>query len=187
MSKFEDHLWQEFVREHGHDLAQMCRSAARPTLRPRVVAASGLGLAGVGVALALVLGAATAAPAFAVTRNHDGTVTVEILRSAGVAGANAELRQLGVRAEVMSKAPAACQTYAFEQVAPTTGGHQIANAHWTIDPRTIPAGRRLVLTPASEGNSGNSGSGGQVYNCPDNFPYRPSSPASGDSGNGGSS
>jgi hypothetical protein len=182
MSKFEDHLWREFVREHGHDLAQVRRAAARPSLRPRVVAAGGLGLAGAGVGLALALGATTAAPAFAVTRNHDGTVTVDILRSSGVAGANAKLHQLGVRAEVMSKAPADCQVYAFAQVA-ATSSHQIANVHWTIDPRTIPAARTLVLTPASEGNSGNSGNRGQVSSCPNNVMYQPARPVSGNSGN----
>ena len=29
MSKFEDHLWREFVHEHGDDLAQLSRPATR--------------------------------------------------------------------------------------------------------------------------------------------------------------
>ena len=159
MTKFEDHLWREFVREHGHDLAQVRRAAARPSLRPRVVAAGGLGLAGAGVGLVLALGATTAAPAFAVARNHDGTVTVDILRSSGVAGANAKLRQLGIRAEVMSTPPAACSP-----AQPAVPFHQITNVRWTINPRTIPAARTLVLTPASKGNSGYSGDSGSGGN-----------------------
>ena len=127
MTKFEDHLWREFVREHGHDLAQVRRAAARPSLRPRVVAAGGLGLAGAGVGLALALGATTAAPAFAVARNHDGTVTVDILRSSGVAGANAKLHQLGIRAEVMSTPPAACSPCATR--GPVPSDHQRSLDH----------------------------------------------------------
>ena len=35
MSKFEDHLWRELVREHGDDLAQLNRPTARHALTPR--------------------------------------------------------------------------------------------------------------------------------------------------------
>ncbi len=57
-SKFEDHLWREFVREHGDDLAQLNRPATGHALRrPRLVAATGLGLVGGATALALVLNA----------------------------------------------------------------------------------------------------------------------------------
>ena len=72
MSKFEDHLWREVVRQHGHDLEPAPPSPPRvkPPLRrarPRVLAGTTLGLAAVGAALALVLGAASSSPAFAVT------------------------------------------------------------------------------------------------------------------------
>jgi hypothetical protein len=50
---------------------------ARP--RPRVLAASTLGLAGVGAALVLVLsGTAATTPAFAITTNSDGSVLVHL-------------------------------------------------------------------------------------------------------------
>ena len=56
MSRFEDHLWREFLHEHGDDLAQLSRPASRHTLRrPRLVAGLGLGLAGGATALALML------------------------------------------------------------------------------------------------------------------------------------
>ena len=107
MSKFEDHLWREFVREHGNALAQMSTPTAKHIRRgPRLVAGTSLGLAGVGAAVALVLGATTTSPAFAVTRNHDGTVTISIQRASGIAGANARLHQLGIRAKVMQQVPA---------------------------------------------------------------------------------
>ena len=91
MSRFEDHLWREVERQHGPDLEPAGRPPARHSrLGPRILAAGGiLGVAGVGTAVALVLGAASASPAFAVTRNHDGTVTVWVKRSSGIAEANA--------------------------------------------------------------------------------------------------
>jgi hypothetical protein len=57
--------------------------------RPQLLVSSTVGLAGVGTALALALSAASSSPAFAVTRNADGTITVRITRIAGIAGANA--------------------------------------------------------------------------------------------------
>jgi hypothetical protein len=126
-------------------------------IRPRLLAGTTVGAAGTGVVLALVLSAAGSSPAFAVTRNHDGTVTVWIRRSAGIAGANAKLRELGIRARVMTQVPAGC-TNAIANAPLTTvvapaQSNTIANAHWTIDPRRVPRGQTLVLT------AGNSGSG----------------------------
>ena len=120
MSEFEDHLWREFVREHGDDLAQMSRPAAKYNrrARPGLAAGAGLGLAAAGTALVLVLGATTSSPAFAVTRNHDGTVTVSVNSSSGIAGANAKLHQLGIRAEVMTQVPAGCRMPAARARSP---------------------------------------------------------------------
>ena len=91
MSKFKDRLWRELVRDHGKDLAQITRPEVKRSrrARPRVLAGTSLGLAGVGAAVVLAVGAASTSPAFAVTPNHDGTVQVTIFRRAGIAGANA--------------------------------------------------------------------------------------------------
>ena len=182
MSKFEDHLWTEFAREHGDAMARLSRSTVRHAHRgPRLVAGTGLGLAGVGAAVALVLGATSTSPAFAVTRNHDGTVTISIHRYSGIAGANARLNQLGIRARVMPQAPVGCKP-TLDSVggksapAPSHEMHEIANARWTIDPRQVPADSTLALTPppappgnsgasGNSGTSGTSGSGGQVWSC----------------------
>ena len=175
MSKFEDHLWTEFVREHGDAMARLSRSTVgHAHRRPRLVAGTGLGVAGVGAAVALVLGATSTAPAFAVTRNRDGTVTISIQRHNGIAGANARLRQLGIRANVAQQPPAGCRS----TVSIPMGGKgapesatETARAHWRIDPSKVLAGHQLVLTPVPAGNSGNSGtsgngaSEGQVWNC----------------------
>ncbi len=201
MSRFEDHLWREFVREHGNALAQMSTPAAKHIWRgPRLVAGTGLGLAGVGAAVALVLSATSTSPAFAVTRNRDGTVTISIKRSSGIAGANARLQQLGIRATVTQQTPGGCQPTVHipmgGQGAPESAAGT-ASAHWRIDPSKVPAGHRLVLTPpptpppagnsGNSGNSGNGGSEGQVYSSGSEGPGPGSPPAPGKSGNSGNS
>lgn len=167
MSRFEDHLWREFLREHGNDLAQMARPSVKQSRRvsPRVVAGTGLGLVAMGALLALVLGATTTSPAFAVTHNHDGSVTVRVLRTAGIAGANAKLHALGIRATVLPQVPVRCGDLPTAgRGAPAPQGN-FSGARWTIDPRRVPAGHTLMLTPppgsgSNGGNSGNSGNGG---------------------------
>jgi hypothetical protein len=81
MSKFTDHLWSDLVREHGATLAQADRpgpARARVLRRPRILAGSSLGLAGIGAALVLILGGSAAPAAFAITTNGDGTVQVQL-------------------------------------------------------------------------------------------------------------
>ncbi len=157
MNRFKDRLWGELMREHGADLAQMRRQVAKHSRRPRprVLVGSTLGLAGVGTALALVLSAASSSPAFAVTRNHDGTVTVMIKRIDGISGANALLTALGVRARAV-QVVAGC-TIAPRLALPSArlitvqrgargvpaGMGPVIQARF--DPRRIPPGRTLVL------------------------------------------
>lgn len=71
--------------------------------RPRVLAGSTLGLAGVGAALLLALGGSAAPPALAVTRQHDGSVLVkQRRREAGlVAGADRKLASMGIDEQIM--------------------------------------------------------------------------------------
>jgi len=197
MSNFEDHLWREFVREHGDALTKMPRPTARPArrARPRLVIGTGLGLVGTGGVVALVLGATTTSPAFAVTRNHDGTITVSIKRSSGIAGANAKLHQLGIRATVMSQAPSDCTptlSHPTGTQSASAPSREITNAHWTIDPRQIPADSTLALTPPPipPGHaSSDRDSNGQTWSCgtegPGGGPPPPS--PSGNSGNSGNS
>jgi hypothetical protein len=80
MTKFTDNLWSDLAREHGATLAQADRPEPGRVrrLRPRALAGSTLGLAGVGAALVLVLGGSTASPAFAITQKDNGTVFVKI-------------------------------------------------------------------------------------------------------------
>jgi hypothetical protein len=162
MSKFEDRLWRELVKEHGAELAQMTPPAAdhRRRQRPKLLAGTTVGLAGVGTAVALIVSAAGSSPAFAVTRNNDGTVTVLIRRLDGIAGANARLEALGVRARAVVVAtgckPPPGVTGKPGRLIPApkvhgnwTGARQIVIARF--DPKKIPSGRTLVLPAVRAG------------------------------------
>ena len=103
MSKFTDHLWRDLAREHGATLAHADRpepgraGGDRVLRRPRVLAGSTLGLAGVGAVLVLALGgSATTSPAYAVTTNGDGSVTVQINRTSSIVAANNKLVSMGI-------------------------------------------------------------------------------------------
>ncbi|MGH8328766.1 MAG: hypothetical protein ACRET2_18605 [Steroidobacteraceae bacterium] len=175
MTKFEDHLWREVLREHGDAPTQVRMPTPRHRRsRPRLLAGSGLGLAGAGGVAAILLAATPASPAFAVSRNHDGTVSISITRSSGVAGANAKLHQLGIRATVMAQAPSDCAptlshpTGTQSASAPSLDTPEIANSHWTIDPRRIPADSTLALTPPPVPRgvqTGKSADSGQMWSC----------------------
>ena len=68
--------------------------------RPRVLAGSTLGLAGVGAALVLVLSGSSAPPAFAITTNSDGSVTVQINDDSSLPAANQKLTAMGIDEQV---------------------------------------------------------------------------------------
>lgn len=153
MSKFTDHLWSDLVQEHGPALAQAARPepgrSRRP--RPRVLAGSTLALAGAGAALALALGATASTPAFAVTRHHDGSVSVQINSRSGIAGANRELAAMGIHERVM--AVSHDQPTPLNCVAPGPGpdGKSLV----IVGNPKVPTGP--VSTPS--GTSGRTGSG----------------------------
>src|SRR5438309_1394052 len=108
MSEFEDNLWRDVVREHGDDLTRMSwppPNHRRP--RRRVLAGTTAVLAVAAAALALVLGGTSTSPAFAVSTNRDGSITLAINRLNGIHAANLKLSSLGVRAMAV-QIPAAC-------------------------------------------------------------------------------
>jgi hypothetical protein len=97
MTKFTDQLWSDLAREHGPALTQAGRPGRRRVRRPRVIAGSTLALAGAGTALGLVLTATSAAPAFAVTQNSDGSVLVTVSQTQNIVQANAKLTSMGIQ------------------------------------------------------------------------------------------
>jgi hypothetical protein len=154
MSRFEERLWRELVREHGEELARIAPRAKRGRIaRPRLLAGTTVGIAGVGTAIALVLGAASSTPAFAVTQNRDGTVSIVIKQFDAIHGVNIRLAALGYRARFVEvaagcavpqpRALAAARARVYRNVHPVTVKQWLLRARF--DPRTIPAGRTLVL------------------------------------------
>jgi hypothetical protein len=117
MTKFTDNLWSDLAREHGQTLADTDRpgpgraGANRILRRPRILASSTLGVAGVGAALVLILGGSTAAPAFAVTKEGDGSVLVKLdyAKDQNLPQVNAKLVALGTGEQItiyMASGPA---------------------------------------------------------------------------------
>jgi hypothetical protein len=154
MGKYEDRLWREIVRRHGADLAQMTRPAARHArrARPRLLAGTSLALAGAGATLALVVTAASSPPAFAVSRNADGTVTVTLQKIEAIHGANARLAALGIRARLVVVAPGctvkalpptAVQAMALARALAERAAPRAAITR--LDPRKIPPGKWQVI------------------------------------------
>jgi hypothetical protein len=107
MTKFTDNLWSDLAREHGPTLAhdvrpEPARTSGFRIRRPRVLAGSTLGLAGVGAALVLGLGGSTAAPAFAVTKQDDGSVLVNLNYNTdqNLPQVNAKLAAMGINEQI---------------------------------------------------------------------------------------
>lgn len=138
MSEFEDNLWRDVVREHGDDLAQTkWPPPRRRQPRPRVLAGTTVVLAAAAAVIALVLGGAGTSPAYAVTTNHDGSITLAINRLNGIHAANVKLSSLGVRAMAV-QVPVAC--HAAISVA-------------RFNPHRIPVGKTLVIAAWRAGHN----------------------------------
>ena len=65
-----------------------------PAARPVLLTAGAGGLA-VAATVGSLLATGGGTPAYAVTRNSDGTVTLAVYQQSGIAAANAQLRRLG--------------------------------------------------------------------------------------------
>jgi hypothetical protein len=81
--------------------------------RPRLLAGGSLGLAGVTAALVLALGGSTAAPAFAVTRQADGSVLVQLdyVSVQNLPQVNAKLAAIGTGEQIsIAMGPGAAAT-----------------------------------------------------------------------------
>jgi hypothetical protein len=153
MSEFEDNLWLDVVREHGDELARVARPVRtrKRAIRPRLLAGTTVGAAAIAIAAASLLGASTSPPAFAVTRNPDGTVTVSLRQLSGIAGANEKLAAMGVPARIAGMAKTAPPLVCPGGIAPTV----------TFDPAGVPRGQVIMITPADDaaapkGNPGGS-------------------------------
>lgn len=143
MTEFEDNLWLEIVREHGHELARVTRPVRqhRRAGRPQLLAGTTVGLASAATAAALLFGASTSPPAFAVTRHRDGTITVNLMQLSGIAGANKRLAAMGVRAHIAVPAKTPPKLVCPGGTAPMV----------TFDPASVPRHEELVIVPGQSG------------------------------------
>jgi hypothetical protein len=152
MTRFSDHLWSDLAEEHGGTLAVIDRPGAgraRLLRRPRLVAASTLGLAGAGTALLLTLGA-TSAPAYAVTTNGDGSVLVTINQLSALPQANAKLTAMGIDEQV---------TIYVASGAATVSGPVACAPDGSGPPLKVLLGKDGTQVTSSGQNGGNTGVG----------------------------
>nr|WP_042186123.1 hypothetical protein [Kibdelosporangium sp. MJ126-NF4]CEL17102.1 hypothetical protein [Kibdelosporangium sp. MJ126-NF4]CTQ91669.1 hypothetical protein [Kibdelosporangium sp. MJ126-NF4] len=105
MGKFEEQLLSDLMREHGPELATAQRPTRRTT-KPGWIAAGAVALAG--AATGAVLLWPTQAPASAVTKNNDGTVTVSVNNLSSADDINKELRDKRVPMRVDLKTLIEC-------------------------------------------------------------------------------
>jgi hypothetical protein len=127
VSTFEDHLWSQLVSDHGEQIRQAEKETA--TLAASLRESSGRGrwrgssrrpsrrrlvLAGTTVGVACLAGGIIAAhttttnptapaislSAFAVTNNHDGTLTVTLHKRSALPALNASLVSYGLKAKL---------------------------------------------------------------------------------------
>jgi hypothetical protein len=158
MSKFTDHLWRDLVQEHGPTLAQADRpapgrtGASRFIRRPRILAGSTLGLAGVGAALVLALGgAAETAPAFAITTNHDGSVLVHLnyTTDQNLPQVDAKLASMGIHESVGIQMAAGAATVS----GPVTCTHTGNGSGRTVKVLVGANGTEVIAAGQSAGNT----------------------------------
>ena len=105
MTDFADHLFEDLMATHGAELASAAAPAParRRHTRPAWATAGTVAAAGAAAVGFTVFGGT--ASAYAVTDNHDGTVTVSVTKAEGIAGANAKLHQLGASVVVLRATP----------------------------------------------------------------------------------
>jgi hypothetical protein len=185
MSKFTDHLWSDLLREHGPTLAQADRpQPGRSSVlrRPRILAGSTLGLAGVGTALVLALGGAAATtPAFAITKSSDGSVLVKLNytnpQQRSIGQVNDKLAAMGTGKQIaiwMASGPATVSGSVACAPAPGVAGPTVKVLVGANGTEVIGAGQsggntaegsfhlnRCVASSATgSGNTGNTGNTG---------------------------
>jgi len=162
MTKFADQLFDDLMREHGPTLARTTPPAYprhHITARRTVLAGGALAVTG---AVAGVLVAGSGTPAYAVTKNPDGTVTLAVYQKSGIAAANTRLRQLGDKQVVVVPVEAGCPRPAPPAVSGrghriTTGTSVSPNGSVTVNAQGIPAGDILVVGVETSGHSSLTG------------------------------
>ena len=162
MSSIQDRLWTDLVREPE---AKRALTAQQPTARNRTrgikLTIGGSVLLGAIVTAALALtGGTSPTPAYAVSVNADGSVTLTLSELIGVTAANETLARLGVRARVARIEAGCAQTGepihespgepSYEQlqrmVESQKTGEGLPGLVWVIHPNAIPQADTVLIT-----------------------------------------
>jgi hypothetical protein len=164
MSNFEDQLWSQLVRERGEQMraapgatAALASSVTATTpatrrgrrlRRPALLTGSALGVAG--LASAGVLALTSASPAFAVTKNPNGTVDVTLSDLSDLPALNQQLAKDGIPVTAVPlstscSATAAINNPSGESSPSISASGQETTDVVTIDPSQIPSGEVGVL------------------------------------------
>jgi hypothetical protein len=103
MTAFEDGLWDRLVEEHDADRISIAAPRQRRNRRPLIIGGGLSGLAAATAAAVVGISAATtAAPAYAMSQNSDGSYTVTINDlEAAIPALNAKFAQLGIEETVV--------------------------------------------------------------------------------------
>jgi hypothetical protein len=166
LTNFADQLFEDLMREHGAALRDLSDQApiaaagtghkpkrARAARRPAWLTA-GLVTATGATAAGFVLFGGAAAPAFAVTQNANGTVSVTVNQASAIDAANTKLKAMGVRVAVVPARPG-CPS--LSDFAPThfQGELSISIRKGTstsidVDAKDVPASDTLALAYESD-------------------------------------
>lgn len=163
MNNYDDQLWSQLVRERGEQMSNApattaalassvtatitaTRPASRMLHRPALLTGSALGIAC--LAGAGVLALSSASPAFAVTKNSDGTVAVTLSDLADLPALNRELAQDGIPVTAVPISASCSATGAITNPSGDSGPGNQENQQSdvvTLDPSQIPSGDVGVL------------------------------------------
>lgn len=200
MTKFADQLFADLMREHGDALrtqpGRPVPAAARPRRRAARPAWLTAGIATVTGAVAggFVLFGGAAAPAYAVTQNSDGTLSVSVKQASAIDAANATLKAMGVKVVVVPVRPGcpnlSTLTFGGPGSPKTPGGHVSvgvsvsggAVGSITVEAKGVPSDETMVLAFEDSGGGLFGGSGlvkGRVPGCV-TLPTPPVRPGSGE-------
>lgn len=167
MTKFADQLFDDLTHEHG---AALTRITPPPPKRHITTRRALLAVGGTGVAAAATLGALAATggaptasvaapkagnenPAYAITNNPNGTITLAVYKKSGITKANAKLKQLGDSQVVVVPVEPGCPSMAtLPAPAVSAKGQRIRVASGrseggsvTVSAQGIPAGDIMVV------------------------------------------
>jgi len=182
MTKFADQLYEDLMREHGAELRSLPEPAAAPVRsrgrapRPAWLTA-GLVTATAAAAGGFVLFGGAASPAYAVTQNANGTVSVAVKQASAIDAANAKLKAIGVRVVIVpvragcpnlgSLADQGLHSAAVGVMVSGTGSHGQVDSI-TVDAKGVPADDTVVLAFDGSDNGVFAGSAvvkGKVPGC----------------------